>query len=284
VTLRHTGNDPATKTTRDARRSGADWEMMTMPHDETDWTIGLQVDAVLRGQGMDPEPVRARSPRVVAAAEDAIEQGRDLLRPRVFTREYQVMRHERDRLVLDGGEFRCGELLAGRLGGARRLVVIGATVGDELLRHAVDVSDTDVLLALGMQGVGAAAVEDLAVQACRTVSVAASEAGESGVLCWPGSAVWPNDEAQPQIFDLLGPDGLAGEGSGEPLRLDEHLVVRPVTSLTFAIAVAAAREEAGKDTGGAAEPAATSTGSCAGGAQGPCETCAAIPVCNFSGC
>ena len=28
-----------------------------MANGDTDWTIGLQVDAVLRGQGMDPEPV-----------------------------------------------------------------------------------------------------------------------------------------------------------------------------------------------------------------------------------
>lgn len=266
-----------------------------MVNSDTDWTIGLHVDAVLRGQGMDPEPVKARSPRIVAAAEEAIEKGRALLRPLVVSREYGVVRHEPDGLVLEGGEFPCGEGLAARLIGAERLIVVGATVGDDLLDRAVEVAeDGDPLLALGMQGVGAAAVEDLAVQACRSISLPASEAGERGVLCWPGSAVWPNAEAQRQIFALLGHDGASG-ADGEALWLDEYAIVRPVTSVTFAIGVraaqrgdvqGAARGAAGETGDGVGESAAqpSSAGSRAAGAETPCETCARIPVCNFSGC
>ncbi len=262
-------------------------EMVTMANDDTDWTIGLQVDTVLRGQGMDPEPVKARSPRIVAAAEEAMEKGRGLLRPRVVSREYRVVRHEPDGLVLEGGEFRCGEAVAARLAGAERLIVVGATVGDDLLDHAVEVAEAgDPLLALGMQGVGAAAAEDLAVQACRSISLPASEAGECGVLCWPGSAIWPNEEAQRQIFALLGQDG-AHEAGGGTLWLDEYAIVRPVTSVTFAIGVGAKRREDGADAArdGASESGAQApAGSRAAGAEVPCETCARIPVCNFSGC
>lgn len=244
-----------------------------MTHDDTDWTIELRLDDVLRGQGMDPEPVKARSPRVVEAAEAAIEQGRGLLKPHVMTHEYRVLRHEPDGLVLEGGEFRCGEGLAARIAGAERLIVVGATVGDDLLDHAVEVAEDrgDPLLALGMQGTGAAAVEDLAVQACRSISLPATEAGERGVLCWPGSAVWPNVEAQRQIFALLRPDGEPGDADGGEagLRLDEYGIVRPVTSVTFAVAVGA--------------QTAADAPAC-GGAELPCETCAKIPVCNFAGC
>jgi hypothetical protein len=261
--------------------------MMTMA-DHTHWTVDPEVDAVLRGQGMDPEPVRARSPRVVAAAEEAIEKGRALLRPRVVSREYAVVRHEPDGLALEGGEFRCGEGLAARLAGATRLIVVGVTVGDELLDHAVDVAESgDPLLALGMQGLGAAAAEDLAVQACRSISLPAGDRGEYGVLCWPGSAVWPNAEAQRQIFALLGSAEDAGEDAGSSggggggggegaaaLRLDEYAILRPVTSITFAIGVGASREQSGAD--------AAASGP--GGAETPCETCAKIPVCNFAGC
>jgi len=240
--------------------------------DDSDWTIGLRLDDVLRGQGMDPEPVKARSPRVAQAAEDAIAQGRSLLHPRVVTREYAVVRHEPDGLVLDGGAFPCGEELAKQLTGATRLVLVGATVGDELLDHAVDVAENrgDPLLALGMQGVGAAAVEDLAVQACRSISLPASAAGEAGVLCWPGSAAWPNVEAQRQIFDLLG----ANTAGGGALRLDQYGIVRPVTSITFAVAIGARL---------VTETAAGAAASC-GGAEAPCETCGQIRVCNFAGC
>ena len=245
-----------------------------MLHDDTDWTIDLRLDDVLRGQGMDPEPVKVRSPRVAQAAEDAIAQGRGFLKPRVVTREYRVLEHEPDGLVLEGGEFRCGEGLAARIAGATRLIVVGATVGDDLLDHAVDVAENqgDPLLALGMQGTGAAAVEDLAVQACRSISLPASEAGESGVLCWPGSAVWPNVEAQQQIFALLRPDGVPAEPKDGELHLDKYGIVRPVTSITFAVAVGAVPEEAAE------------TADARRGAQAPCETCAKIPVCNFAGC
>ncbi len=263
--------------------------MMTMA-DHTHWTVDPEVDAVLRGQGMDPEPVRARSPRVVAAAEEAIEKGRALLRPRVVSREYTVVRHEPDGLVLEGGELRCGAGLAARLAGATRLIVVGVTVGDELLDHAVDIAESgDPLLALGMQGLGAAAAENLAVQACRSISLPAGERGEYGVLCWPGSAVWPNAEAQRQIFALLDPaeDDGAGEGAGSSasdgagsggraaaLWLDEYAIVRPVTSVTFAIGVGATRDQPGSDA----------PESCPAGAETPCEICAKIPVCNFAGC
>lgn len=247
-----------------------------MLRDETDWTLHLEVDAVLRGQGMDPAQVRARSPRIVDAAETAITQGRGLLRPRVVSREFHVLEHGRDRLALDGGEFLCGERLAERLAAATRLVVIGATVGDDLQRHAGDVSQTDPILALGLQGVGAAGVEDLAVQACRGVSSRAREAGQSGVLCWPGSVAWPNDAAQPQIFALLAPE----EAGGEQLRLDAALVVRPVTSLTFAVGVGPAPEG---DEEGPCEEAADA-GAPAGSPHGLCNGCSAIPVCNFTGC
>ena len=246
-----------------------------MTHDETGWTIDLRLDDVLRGQGMDPEPVKGRSPRVVQAAEDAMEQGRGYLKPRVVTREFRVLRHEPDGLVLEGGVFPCGEGLAARLKGAERLILVGATVGDDLLDHAVDVAENqgDPLLALGMQGTGAAAVEDLALQACRSISLAASEAGERGVLCWPGSSLWPNDKAQQQIFALLRPDGDTGEAKDGELHLDKYGIVRPVTSITFAVAVGAVPAEA-----------ATETADARRGAQAPCETCAKIPVCNFAGC
>jgi hypothetical protein len=263
--------------------------MVSMQHDSTDWTIGVEVDAVLRGQGMDPAAVRARAPRVVAAAEAAIVQGRGLLRPRVVSREYIVVRHERDGLVLEGGELRCGEGLAARLGGARRLVVVGVTVSDDLLDHAAELIRADPMVALGMQGTGAAAVEDLAVQACRAVSLAASQAGESGVLCWPGSAEWPNAEAQRQIFALLGED----DPDGGALRVDEYGILRPVTSITFAVAVGADHERAAELGTRAAQegeaerdraPRPGAAGAGAGGAELPCDICGKIPVCNFAGC
>ena len=97
-----------------------------------DWTRGVDADAVLRGQGADPERVRRRSPRLVALAERVARDGLALLSPRVAWRRLRVRTREDERIVLDGGEELTGSLVARRLFGAREVVAIVATIGDRL--------------------------------------------------------------------------------------------------------------------------------------------------------
>ena len=223
------------------------------------WTIRLEADAVIRGQGMDPAAVRERSPRIVAAAEAAIEQGRALLEPLVLARELAITAHEADRVVLEAGELPCGPEIAARLTPADRLIVVGATVGQTLDDHAIDSFSQDPMLALALHGVGSAAVEDLAEQACRHFRLEGrGDHPGCAILCWPGSAQWPNNLAQQQIFALLDPDGEAGD----VIELTTSRLIKPAKSLSFLVGLTA-------------EPVSDAEA---------CDTCGLIPVCNFSGC
>ena len=224
----------------------------------TDWTIHLDADAVIRGQGLDPEAVRARSPRIVAAAEKAIDEGRELLAPLVLAREFAITAHEAERVVLEGGELPCGPNIAARLAPADRLIVVGATVGEPIDDYAIEAFGRDPMLALALHGVGGAAVEDISEQACRFFAKLGDEEGAAcAILCWPGSAQWPNSDAQRQIFALLGP-----QETGGAIELTATKLIRPAKSITFVVGLSD-------------QPVPDDVA---------CDTCGLIPVCNYRGC
>jgi hypothetical protein len=224
-----------------------------------DWTIHLDVDAVIRGQGMEPAAVRDRSPRIVAAAEKAIEASRGFIEPLVLTREFAISAHRSEGLVLEGGELPCGPAIAARLAPAHRLIVVAATVGEAIDDYAVDSFAGDPMFALGVHGVGSAAVEDLAMQACRTLRREADGSSPGcSILCWPGSRDWPNDAAQEQIFALLD----MGEEYAGVIGLTPSRLIRPAKSLSFVVGITS-----GPHTDDEA-----------------CETCGLIPVCTYRGC
>jgi hypothetical protein len=224
-----------------------------------DWTIHLDVDAVIRGQGMDPAAVRERSPLIVAAAEKAIEASRGFIKTLVLARDFAVTAHEPEGILLEGGELPCGPAIAERLAPAHRLLVVAATVGEAIDDYAADSLAGDPMFALGVHGVGSAAVEDLAMQACRSLRLEADGSTRGcSILCWPGSRDWPNDQAQEQIFALLD----AGEKYADVIGLTPSHLIRPAKSLTFAVGIT----------------------------EGPhtedeaCETCGLIPDCNYRSC
>ena len=217
------------------------------------------MDAVIRGQGMDPAAVRERSPRIVAAAEKAIETSRRFIEPLVLVRDFVISAHLPEGLLLEGGELPCGPALAARLAPAHRLIVLAATVGEPIDDYAIDSFAEDPMFALGVHGVGSAAVEDLAMQACRSLRLEADGSSPGcSILCWPGSRDWPNDEAQEQIFKLLAP----GEEYAKVIGLTPSHLIRPAKSLSFVVGVTA-----GPHTD-----------------DEVCETCGLIPVCNYRGC
>ena len=49
--------------------------------------LDINVDAVLRGQGADPDIIRSRSPRLIDVSEKAIETSLHLLEPQILVEE-----------------------------------------------------------------------------------------------------------------------------------------------------------------------------------------------------
>ena len=52
----------------------------------SDWQLVITVDMVLRGQGAEPQKIRARQPQLITLAERAIAEGNRLIHPQVAFR------------------------------------------------------------------------------------------------------------------------------------------------------------------------------------------------------
>lgn len=189
--------------------------------------LDFDVDAVLRGQGADPEVIRKRSPRLVEIAERALEEGRALLQPQTLFRELDVIELRHDRLVLDDGITLSGELITEHLGPVERVVLILCTVGNALEAQAADVSKDNIVYGLALDGVGSAAVEALANAACKYFEDQATGQGlQTSIPISPGMVGWPVDKGQPEIFNILVPAQI-------DVHLTEYGLMLPRKSLTM---------------------------------------------------
>ncbi|MBG7609402.1 MAG: hypothetical protein IZT55_00910 [Anaerolineae bacterium] len=202
--------------------------------------LDFDVDAVLRGQGADPDVIRKRSPKLVETAARALEEGRTFLEPQTLYRELEVdtLRHER--LVLKGGATLSGELVSQHLGPAKRIMSFLCTVGDALETYAAEVSQEDIVYGLALDGVGSAAVEALSNAACRYFEDQAAKDGlQSSIPISPGMIGWPVDVGQPEIFAILQPEQIT-------VSLNEFGMMRPRKSLTMVLGFGTSMQTAGR--------------------------------------
>lgn len=159
---------------------------------------------VLRAQGADPARLRARSSAAVAVAEQALELGLPLLQPAVAYRSIPVIGLRHERLLLHGGAFLSGPLVAAQLHAACEVAVLVCTIGPVLEQRASRCFANDPALSVALDGLGSAAVDLLAATACRWVDTQASERGiQTTVPLSPGLLGWPVASGQREIFTLV---------------------------------------------------------------------------------
>ncbi len=195
----------------------------------TSWFSRVDVDAVLRGQGADPARVRARSPRLVALAARALQEGMPLLAPSIVSQRYAVLSRHHAGLRFRGGSGLSSRLIAIECAPAEELIVMAVTIGAELERVTARVIALEPGLGLALDGLGTAAVEVLATsEASRIAAMAAAMGSCAGPPLSPGMEGWPLQRGQREIFRLL------GEGS-HAIRLHECGMMAPVKSLTLVI-------------------------------------------------
>ena len=196
-----------------------------------DWTLSLDVDDVLRGQGADPAVLRARRPKLVAAAERALQEGQELVEPVVVYRKLVVESLQHERLGLAGGYDLSGPLIAQHLAAAREIVVMVCSVGRTLEEYASEAMATSAVHGLALDGVGSAAAEALATEACRRFEEEAAQQGfEITIPLNPGMIGWPVAVGQPQIFALL-------DTSGAGITLSPSNLILPRKSLSMVLGI-----------------------------------------------
>jgi hypothetical protein len=168
--------------------------------------ITLSANDVIRGQGADPQIVRTKKPLLLKVAERALVEGFGLIHPMTLTTENVVLEHRHERILMADGVALTGTLVTQHLSGAQRVVVAVCTIGPELEVATVQLFDQDPLYALALDGLGNAAVENLAQQVCGNIAKQVEAEGlQASSPLSPGNPEWPVEVGQPQIFRLLNP-------------------------------------------------------------------------------
>lgn len=199
-----------------------------MEHKET-WKLEITADDVLRGQGADPAVIRARSPRLLQVAEQALEEGLSLVEPQVIQERFSVESVRHDRLRLGNGASLVGQGIAQHLAPATEIVVVVCTIGPVLDERSSAVMGQDVVRGLALYGVGSAAVEALGNAVCRRVDTEAAERDvRTTIPLSPGMIGWSVEEGQPQIFQLVDGDRIG-------VALNPGGVMTPLKSLSMVI-------------------------------------------------
>ena len=196
-----------------------------------DWELLLDEDAVLRGQGADPAIIRERSPRLLQTATKALEAGRSLLLPQVAVSYHEVKSIGHERITLTDGGSLSGAMVAHHLGPAQKIIILVCTVGTALDDLIAKVTNQDMVYALALDGVGSAAVEALANEACRLLEVEAAQDGfQTSIPLSPGMIGWSVDQGQPQIFTLI-------DGAEIGVTLDDFFIMTPRKSLSMVLGI-----------------------------------------------
>jgi hypothetical protein len=201
------------------------------------WEFSLTPDEVLHSQGADPQVIKLRRPSLVKITENAIATGTSLLEPQVLYEEYPVKGFVHERLVLDAGSVisnkpsLSGPLVAQHLARAQSVIVMVCTIGGLLDEMVSSLFKVDPSLAVALDGVGSAAVESLAIQACNYFEAQAKSAGLNTTMPLnPGMVGWAVDQGQPQIFSLLDSEAIK-------VTLNESCMMTPNKSLSMVLGV-----------------------------------------------
>jgi hypothetical protein len=191
--------------------------------------LNIDVDMVLRGQGADPAIIRQRRPRLVAIAEQALEEGMQLIEPLVIYRILAVQNRSHDHFTLANGVRLRGTLLAEHLGCAEEIALMVCTLGDRLEHRVTELLKEDPAYAFALDGFGSAAAEVLGRTVCTELEANAQASGLfTSIPINPGLIGWSVDEGQPQIFNALDVEQIG-------VRMNENAQMIPHKSVSMVL-------------------------------------------------
>jgi len=202
--------------------------------------IMIDEDAVLRGQGADPQIIRQRNSRLLQISKRALGEGMAYLEPQVVYQKLKVEAVQHERVVLENGKKLSGSLIINHLGPAEYVVLLVCTVGRGIDDYISTVMKEDILFGLALDGVGSAAVEALANAACKQFEdQAAAEGCQSSIPLSPGMLGWEVGKGQPEIFSCL-------DAAKIGVELSDQAIMTPRKSLSMVIGFGAEMKLVGR--------------------------------------
>ena len=195
----------------------------------TDWQLAITVDMVLRGQGAEPQKIRARQPQLIALAERAIADGQGLLHSQVAFRRLDICGISRSCVTLRGGSELQGFGIARKLAGCRGVFLAVATLGNELEQEMSKAAQANLPWQFALDGFGTAAIGALSNAVCRFFAELAEREGLRATnQSYPGMRGWPLAEGQTQIFALV-------DARSAGVSLNPSFLMVPRKSLSMAV-------------------------------------------------
>lgn len=191
--------------------------------------LAIDIDHVMRGQGIDPARPSARSPQLILLAQRAIEAGKSLIQPTAIYRRLEICEVQHERLHLTNGHTLQGALIGQHLSSADAIIVALCTIGSKIDPAITTAFKTEPAFALALDGFGSAAVEALANDICHHLELdTAKRELQTSIPLSPGMIGWPVDRGQMQIFSILDSQSIG-------VSLNETRMMTPKKSLSFVI-------------------------------------------------
>jgi hypothetical protein len=192
--------------------------------------MDLQLDTafVLWCQGEDPSGQVSRAQQN-SLNRELLFESRRLLKPSIVYHVFRLRKVQEQSVVLDGGATFRGHLLADRFGLVEQVALALCTVGDGLEERCSWYRESgDEVRAVLLDGIGTAAIGELAEQAHRLIRDEAQKRGwQASAAFQPGQLDWPLEDHE-VFFDLLPAKELG-------LRLDSQHLMVPSKSISLAM-------------------------------------------------
>ncbi len=193
--------------------------------------LSLTVESVLKGQGADPLIIAERKPGLLKIAQNALEFGLPLIHPEVFSRSLQIIFYKDKNLNLEGGISINSTHIAELMLGAEVVEAYICTIGDQLETASAELFQTDPSLALALDGMANAAIDQLVEKIlCEVEAEARSEGLNTSIPISPGSREWLLELGQPLLFGAIRPDP-------KIIRLSESFLMIPKKSSSFIVGI-----------------------------------------------
>jgi hypothetical protein len=203
------------------------------------WVLPITEDQIIRAHGADPEIILTRKPGIYKIAAQALALGMPLVKPVVISRPYPIKHIVHNGIILDDEIRISSSLVASVLKNAHTIIPFVCSIGNGLEKLARQTSSEDLVLAMALDALGSAAVEQLIMEVCRRYELEASERSEFvSQPIGPGLEGWSVQEGQPLIFKLVDA-GSAG------IYLSESMLMDPIKSASFILGVSGKPFETG---------------------------------------
>lgn len=197
----------------------------------TDLPLVVDIDLVLRAQGLKPDLVKTKSPKLIEITQKAIETGKTLIEPRVVYERFVVQRVTSNGLELKNGKSLSGELISTHFKKCRNIAAAICTIGGEIDAITSESFHQNPAFSMALEGFASAATEILGNSFCNYLDTMVKSEGLSTSLpVNPGMVGWPVEEGQPQLFSLL-------DFSSIGVKLEESGLMKPLKTLSMVIGI-----------------------------------------------